>query len=182
MASAAEGAAAAGRAGAGVATASASAVAAGRAGAGVATASASAAAAGRAGAGVATASGGAAAAGPAVAVVATASAGGGAAAADRAAAGVATATRHAQERAAMFAAFTRAHDVMSAAGRHLTRAERQTVACSLEEALLLCNVLAKRAHSQGSALYYIIPKHHALTHIAYDNCGVNPWIASCYGD
>ncbi len=31
-------------------------------------------------------------------------------------------------------------------------------------------------------LYYLTPKHHALTHIAYDNCGVNPWTASCYGD
>ena len=48
-------------------------------------------------------------------------------------------------------------------------------------ALLLNNLLACQALGRNLKLYTILPKHHALTHVAYD-VPINPRRNSCYQD
>eukprot|EP00972_Heterocapsa_arctica_P082146 12108150-Heterocapsa_arctica.AAC.1 len=50
----------------------------------------------------------------------------------------------------------------------------------MEEALCMFNALAATAFKQSRQLWKFIPKHHALTHIAYDNHGTNPRAVHCY--
>ena len=56
------------------------------------------------------------------------------------------------------------------------------MAVAFEDALLASNALAASSIEAGRPLWKLLPKHHALTHIAYDNGGVNPRWVSCYPD
>ncbi len=75
-----------------------------------------------------------------------------------------------------------ADEVMRRAGRHLRRAEHEAVACKTESALQCYAWLHHRSRARGIPLWKILPKHHAWTHIAYDNMGVNPRAVHCYMD
>jgi hypothetical protein len=88
---------------------------------------------------------------------------------------------HGRMRAAMLAEFVRADEVYRRSGRHLTNAEWAAAAEAVEAGLCLNNALAVEAKTAGQRLYKLLPKHHAMTHIAYD-CKVNPRRASCYQD
>ena len=86
---------------------------------------------------------------------------------------------HAQRRAAMFACFWRADVLMRQSGRHLAGASAQELAGCLERALQLYKALSLAADGK---LWPILPKHHALTHIAFDCAGTNPRRVHCYSD
>ena len=87
-----------------------------------------------------------------------------------------------QLRASLFAALVRADVVCRRASRHMLEGEREELAAACEEALLAYNALAAAAVEAGVPLWKVLPKHHALSHIAYDNGGVNPRWVSCYPD
>jgi hypothetical protein len=88
-------------------------------------------------------------------------------------------------RAGMLGHFVRADMVCRRAGRFFSADEQQAYSGHTEKALLLCNLLATRATAKNQKLYKLVPKFHALTHIAYDfdktGC-VNPRRVSCYQD
>jgi len=85
-------------------------------------------------------------------------------------------------RVALFDALARADVVCRRAGRHLTQQEQRGLAAAFEDALLASNALAASSIEAGRPLWNLLPKHHALTRIAYDNGGVNPRWVSCYPD
>lgn len=89
---------------------------------------------------------------------------------------------HAGLRAALFDSFVKADCAMRRSGRFLDTDARAEVAQHVEDALTLYNALATSAAAAGHARWRLIPKLHALTHIAYDNEGVNPRAVHCYQD
>lgn len=62
---------------------------------------------------------------------------------------------------------------------HQTSAPGQHNTQHHEAALLLNNMLAHIARAKGVNLYKLLPKHHALTHIAYDSY-TNPRLAEVW--
>ena len=72
--------------------------------------------------------------------------------------------------------------LMRRAGKRLSPKEEAALARRTEAALLCYRWLHLGAKADQVALWKIIPKHHAWTHIAYDCCGTNPRAAHCYGD
>ena len=86
---------------------------------------------------------------------------------------------HAQRRAALFASFWHADVLMRQAGRHMSAASAQELAATVEDALQLYKALSLEA---GGGLWPLLPKHHALTHIAFDSAGTNPRRVHCYSD
>ncbi len=89
---------------------------------------------------------------------------------------------HGRLRAACFEALTRADVVCRRASRHLQADERASLAQAVEHVLVTYNALAVEATAAGVARWRVLPKHHALSHIGYDNAGVNPRSISCYPD
>ena len=88
---------------------------------------------------------------------------------------------HGRLRATMFAKFVEADLVMRRAGRHLSPAERERLASSMEGALVCNNALAAEAAAAGKRLWKLLPKHHAATHMCYDSVA-NPRTVQCYAD
>ncbi len=76
----------------------------------------------------------------------------------------------------------RADELMRSAGRHLSAPQRQELARRTERALTCYSWLNHRAVARGVPLWKVLPKHHAWTHIAYDNMGTNPRSVQCYTD
>ncbi len=91
-------------------------------------------------------------------------------------------SRGAQCRWAFFHYVCSADEVMRQAGRHLRSAEREALARKTEAALHIYLQLHARARARGLSLWRLLPKHHAWSHIAYDNCGTNPRVVHCYLD
>ena len=89
---------------------------------------------------------------------------------------------HGALRAGLFDALARADGIMRAEPRHMSLAATARLASLFEEALCAYNALAAAAVADGEALYRVIPKLHACTHVAYDNAGVNPRAVHCYPD
>ena len=89
---------------------------------------------------------------------------------------------HCRLRACMFNAFVEADEIQRRSGRHLSQEAQAKLAAAMERALCAYNALAVEAINAGVRLWRFIPKHHALTHIAYDNGGTNPRKVSCYLD
>jgi hypothetical protein len=83
--------------------------------------------------------------------------------------------------AVMLASFAAADAVCRRAGRHFTEGEHEDFSRHIEHALLTNNALAAEAVAAGEKLYKLIPKHHALSHIAYD-FSINPRRVQCYAD
>ena len=71
---------------------------------------------------------------------------------------------------------------MRRARRHLKPTEQNQLARHLEAALKCYGWLHGQARSAGIPLWKLIPKHHAMTHIAFDTLGVNPRHVQCYLD
>lgn len=94
----------------------------------------------------------------------------------------AVASPHAAMRAACFDSFARADAVMRRNGRFLAVAAAKDLARHVEDALLCYNALAVGSFADGSQRWPLVPKFHALTHIAYDCVGVNPRHTHCYAD
>ncbi len=92
------------------------------------------------------------------------------------------ASERVQQRAALFEALCQADTVMRQSGRHMSAEQQGELARRFEQALLLYNSLAAIALAQHRRVWKLLPKHHALTHIAYDNAGVNPRSVHCYPD
>ncbi len=94
--------------------------------------------------------------------------------------------RHSSEEAryrwGFFRCVCEAEEVMRASGRFMGKAQQRRLARRTEGALHLYMRLHERARARGVALYKVIPKLHAWSHIAYDNAGVNPRSAQCYVD
>ena len=91
-------------------------------------------------------------------------------------------TLHGRIRATMMNAFVEADEVQRRSGRHLTPEAQEKLAAAMERALCAYNALAAEALQAGVRLWKLIPKHHAMTHIAYDHLGTNPRKVSCYLD
>ncbi len=72
--------------------------------------------------------------------------------------------------------------VMRASGRFLRKSQQRKLARRVQGALHMYMCLHERARARGVALYKVIPKLHAWSHLAYDNGGVNPRSAQCYAD
>ncbi len=89
---------------------------------------------------------------------------------------------HSALRAGMFEAFVQADLVMRAHGRHMPADAREAVAVHFEAALHAYHALATECLQRGVPLYRLIPKLHALTHLAYDGDGTNPRSVQCYAD
>ena len=87
---------------------------------------------------------------------------------------------HARWRAAFFVRMYQADAVMRAHGRFLDPTASAALRKCLGEALELYGALA--ASAAQAHRWKLLPKHHALTHLAYDNAGVNPRWAHCYLD
>ena len=71
---------------------------------------------------------------------------------------------------------------MRRAGRHMRAKERRALAHCTEAALQLYRWQHVRAKQRGLALWKLLPKLHAWSHIAYDNGGTNPRHVHCYVD
>lgn len=71
---------------------------------------------------------------------------------------------------------------MRRASRHLSAHERAELARRTEAALACYAWLHHRSAARGVALWKVVPKHHAWTHVAYDNMGANPRSVHCYAD
>ena len=84
-------------------------------------------------------------------------------------------------RAVMWREFAAGDVVMRGAGKFLDRDQRAALINHFENALLAYNALAVESASNNEKLYLIIPKHHALVHIAID-FGLNPRRTQCYLD
>jgi hypothetical protein len=91
-------------------------------------------------------------------------------------------SEHAALRAAFFDSMCAADYAMRRGGRFLDAAGREAVARHVEDALLCYNSLGVASLRIRSGRWPFIPKLHALTHIAYDNVGVNPRHVHCYAD
>jgi hypothetical protein len=89
---------------------------------------------------------------------------------------------HGHVRAAFFEALVQVDEICRRGGRHLSAAAAEGLAVAMEHALLMYNALAVEAFKYGRMLWKLIPKHHALTHIAYDGHGTNPRAVHCYAD
>jgi hypothetical protein len=83
--------------------------------------------------------------------------------------------------AAMMTYFVEADKISRRADRIFTNDEHSRYARCMENALLLNNALAVSANGRREKLFKLLPKHHALTHIAYDTL-VNPRRTQCYQD
>ncbi len=94
----------------------------------------------------------------------------------------AAADGHSALRAGMFDAFVRADLVMRQHGRHLPAEAREAVAVHFERALQAYHGLARACNEAGVPLYRLIPKLHAVTHLAYDGGGINARSVQCYAD
>ncbi len=94
----------------------------------------------------------------------------------------ATRTLHGRLRATMMDAFVEADVIQRGSGRHLTPEAQIKLAAAMERALCAYNALAVEAIGANVRLWRLTPKHHAMTHIAYDNGGTNPRKVSCYLD
>ena len=70
---------------------------------------------------------------------------------------------------------------MRRAGKFLKPDERAALMNHFENALLSYNALAVGSVEAGKKLYPLIPKHHAMVHIAFD-FSLNPRRTSCYQD
>lgn len=80
---------------------------------------------------------------------------------------------HDKVRALMFRSFVKADLVCRRAGRLFTEAEHELYSRHIERALRSYNFLAAESIKAGIKNWKIVPKFHALTHIAYD-CRLNP--------
>ena len=92
---------------------------------------------------------------------------------------------HSKRRLEMMAAFVDFEDTCERYGRFLPRAAAESLASSMERALLLASVLAAEASANDKFLWHIIPKFHMATHLAYDFAVdnlVNPRRTTCYAD
>ena len=89
---------------------------------------------------------------------------------------------HGRIRATMMNGFVRADEIQRRSGRHLLPEAQFELAAAMEQALLAYNALAREAIAHNIKLWRIRPKHHAMTHIAYDHGGTNPRRVSCYQD
>ncbi len=67
-------------------------------------------------------------------------------------------------------------------GRHLTRLERRRLARTSRAALQIYRWHHERAKARGVAIWSLLPKRHAWSHMAFDNAGTNPRKVSCYLD
>ncbi len=83
---------------------------------------------------------------------------------------------------AFFYFFCLADSVMVQGGRHLTRLERRRLARTSRAALQIYRWHHERAKATGVAIWSLLPKHHAWSHMAFDNAGTNPRKVSCYLD
>ena len=72
--------------------------------------------------------------------------------------------------------------VMRSQTRFLDKVASATLSRCLGEALELYVALAASAAETGNTRWNIVPKCHAMSHIAYDNCGINPRQVHCYQD
>lgn len=95
-------------------------------------------------------------------------------------------TKHAHDEhdhlvSAMLSSFVAADVVCREAGRHFTAHQKAEFGKCIENALLANNALASEAAEQGRRLWKLLPKHHALTHIAFD-FELNPRRVQCYAD
>jgi hypothetical protein len=91
-------------------------------------------------------------------------------------------TLHGRLRATMMDSFVEADEIQRRSGRHLLPEARLKLAAAMERALRAYNALAAEAIEAEVRLWRLTPKHHAMTHIAYDNGGTNPRKTSCYLD
>lgn len=91
-------------------------------------------------------------------------------------------TLHGSLRATMMNSFVEADEIMRRSGRHLPPEAQVQLAKAMERALCAYNALAAEAVEANVQLWKLLPKHHAMTHIAYDNGGTNPRKVSCYLD
>ncbi len=91
-------------------------------------------------------------------------------------------SRASKVRWAFFEWTCRADELMRRAGRHLTPRDRAELARRTEAALACYAWLNHRASARGMPLWKVLPKHHAWTHVAYDNMGTNPRSVHCYSD
>ena len=89
---------------------------------------------------------------------------------------------HGALRAALFCAFVQADVTCRRAGRHMGDDARAALAESVEQALVAYNGLARNALADGKQLWKVLPKLHALSHLGFDNNGINPRSVSCYQD
>jgi hypothetical protein len=89
---------------------------------------------------------------------------------------------HGKVRAELFEQLVRVDETCRKGGRHLSAAATEVLADAMERALLMYNALAANAYGEGRMLWKTIPKHHALTHVAYDGHGTNPRAVHCYLD
>lgn len=96
--------------------------------------------------------------------------------------GRAATTLHGSLRATMMNSFVEADEIMRRSGRHLPPEAQVQLAKAMERALCAYNALAAEAIEADVRLWKLLPKHHAMTHIAYDNGGTNPRKVSCYLD
>ena len=87
---------------------------------------------------------------------------------------------HARWRFAFFVRMHQADAVMRTHGRFLEPAASAALRKCVGEALELYSALS--ASAAGAQRWKLVPKHHALSHLAYDNGGVNPRRAHCYLD
>ena len=72
--------------------------------------------------------------------------------------------------------------VMRESPRYMSEAATAAVAQLFGEALEVYSGLAASAAETAAARWQILPKHHAMMHIAYDNGCVNPRAVHCYDD
>lgn len=91
-----------------------------------------------------------------------------------------TATLHDRIRLRLFDEFLAAEEIMKKEGRYLSPAAAAALAEHVERGLLCYNWLA--VQTADKFLWKIIPKHHALVHLAFDPHGMNPRATSCYLD
>jgi len=92
--------------------------------------------------------------------------------------------RHAQLRYIMFQNFARFEEVCEEHDRFLPVPARDIVCRSIETALECLNTLHAECLAVRQFVWQIVPKHHMLTHIAYDFAarGLNPRRVTCYAD
>jgi hypothetical protein len=93
----------------------------------------------------------------------------------------AVATERGCTRAVMWREFAAGDRVMRRAGKFLKADEREALMNHFENALISYNALAVESAAAGVKLYPVVPKHHAMVHIAFD-FSLNPRRTSCYLD
>ena len=85
-------------------------------------------------------------------------------------------------RAGLFVCLSHADWIMRRHGKHLSTASAVDLARTFEDALALYSALASKCAEQGLCRWAVTPRHHALTHIGFDNGGTNPRQVHCYSD